>query len=153
MLELTQIQKIVGLGRLQRLVNVPISKKIDNAQISWETAAICCQVFKDNATAPVIATCLFHSLVDDSETMEAVLGYNPVNALTELEKAIVRYCVILAELHELDCEVKAGNFFVQPALLQTQETMDKVNNLIADLSDKAKAKSKTPSKPKKKYNH
>ena len=153
MLELTPIQKIIGIGKLQRFGHTPLRNRIDNAQISWETAAICCQVFKDNATAPVIATCLFHSLVDENENMQAVLGYNPMDSLTELEKAIVQYCVILAELHELDCEVKQGNFFVQPALMEAQEQMDKVNNLIAELSDKAQKESKPAPTPKKKYNH
>ena len=148
MIELTQIQKLIGIGKLPRLIHAPTDQKYTNSQISWETAAICCQVFKDHATAPVIATCLFHSMIHDDDVMNNVLGYNPINSLNELEKLIVQYCAIHAELHELDFELRKGNLFVAPALNDAKNLMDKLNNAIAEISEKANKKAKTTAKKK-----
>ena len=132
--DLTPIERLLAIGKLPRIATAALDTKIDNAQISWETAVICCQVFKDHATAPVLATCLFHSIADNNEAMERLIGYNPHNALNPLENAIVRYCVILAELHELNHAVIGGNKLVRHELQRCQQDMDKVNQEIAALS-------------------
>ena len=150
---LTPIEKLLAIGKLPRITTAALDTKLDNAQISWETAAICCQVFKDHATAPVIATCLFHSIADSDKAMEKLLGYNPHNGLTDLEHEIVRYCVILAELHELNHAVNGGNKLVMQELQRCQEDMERVNQKIAELSKKAEKKAKQPTKTGKKYPH
>ena len=153
MKNLTPIEQLLVIGKLPRITTAALNYKLDNAQISWETAVICCQVFKDHATAPVIATCLFHSIADNDQAMQNLLGYNPQKALNELENSIVRYCVILAELHELNHAVVSGNKLVLHELQRCQEDLDKVNKLISDLSKKAEKKAKQPTKNDKKYPH
>ena len=156
MIEITQMQKLIGIGKLPRLIDAPTDQRFTNAHISWNTAAICCQVFKEHSTAPVIASCLFQSAIHDDDIMQSLIGYNPFTNLNELEKAIVQYCVILAELHELDCEVIKGNFYCRPALQAVHKAMEETQKLIAELSEKAiKEAEPTEEKPAKKrrYKH
>ena len=148
-MELFPIQRILGLGKCGSN-NHPQINTSTVSHIGWLAAAVCCQVYKDSfATAPVVASCIYYSIVEDDEACQSLLGYNPYTNLTDLQKTVVKFCVSQARLHDLDYEVRTGNYYCINALQREQETMAALNDEIARLSKEAA----TPVPEKKEYKH
>ena len=150
-MQLFPMQKLTGIGK-HLFGTHPTDQKIKVSDVCWSAAAICCQIYgKTLATAPILASCTYYSIILDDEAINDVLGYNPYTNLPELHKAIVEYCVSLAILHELDLEVNKGNYHCIPALEKCSERVQHWNKEVERLTTTEQTE-KTVEK-RKKYKH
>ena len=150
-MQLFPMQKIIGIGK-HSFNTYPSDEKIKVSDIGWAATAICCQVYgKTFATAPILASCTYYSILKYEKVVDELIGYNPYINLSDLEKAIVEYCVTLAILHELDCEVRKGNFHCIVPLEEISAQADHWNKKIAELSKEKPAEKKL--EKKKEYKH
>ena len=146
-MELFPIQRILGLGKCGSN-NHPQNNTATVSHMGWLAAAICCQVYKDSfATAPVLASCIYYSIVEDDDTCISLLGYNPYTNLNDLQKTVVKYCVSQARLHDLDFQVSTGNYYCIPALRKEQEIMAGLNDEIKRLCEESQEAAKEAKPP------
>ena len=134
--QLTPIQQIVGLGRIPKVL-APTERPINNATIGWNAAVMCMQIFQNFSTAPVIAACLMHNNAEAPDVMTDMIGFNPYENLSDLDKKIVEFSITIAELHELEYEVRKGNIYAQSALHQRQQLLNALNKDIEDMNKPA----------------
>ena len=150
-MQLFPMQKLVGLGK-HLFGTHPTTQPVKISDIGWLASAICCQIYgKTLATAPILASCTYYSILEEEEIINEVLGYNPYSNLSDLHKAVVEYCVSLALLHELDREVNQGNYYCLTALEKAAAKMNHWNKEVERLTTTEQTEKKV--EKRKKYKH
>ena len=135
-MQLSPLQQIQNIGK-HSIGGFPTDQIIRTADVGWLAASICCQLYgSTHATAQVLASILYYPLLDHKEELEKVLGYDPHTDLSHMDKLIVKFCICLAHLHELNFEVIKGNYLCMPALERCQAEMDSLNKEIGAESEK-----------------
>ena len=141
--------KIHDAGRVQRCHTLELLKPETVAEHSWGVAALVATSFRREATKELLIAAIFHDIGEknvgdvpattkwrmspecrkelellESEYRQALLGYDPLDELSEREKKILSYCDMLDFQFKMAREMSLGNESVDVAYMNAKKAAE-----------------------------